>query len=178
MDENHEQINPPTVRVDIDNDSNSIPVLILTLISPFAQGLAYPLGCQQFTREQEEIIKNRVKSWVRRVLVELEICPFTKSDTRSGQGLSDLGVPVAKIAYHSSAASAAFGIPALMVDTWQSILDMLRAGPSGKDGVSSILLAAPGYDENFPLWAGPVFAMLEARMYNRCCMLPSTIRYS
>jgi len=29
-------------------------------------------------------------------------------------------------------------------------------------GVSSILLSAPGYDSDFALWAGPVFAMLES----------------
>ncbi|CAB9529015.1 expressed unknown protein (Partial), partial [Seminavis robusta] len=34
-------------------------------------------------------------------------------------------------------------------------------GPSGKDGISSILLAAPEYDNNFDLWSGPIFAMLE-----------------
>jgi hypothetical protein len=39
---------------------------------------------------------------------------------------------------------------------------MVTAGPSGKKGVSSILLSAPGFDHNFELWAGPVFAMLEA----------------
>jgi len=38
---------------------------------------------------------------------------------------------------------------------------MLDMGPSGKEGISSILLAAPEYDDNFDLWAGPVFAMLE-----------------
>lgn len=41
---------------------------------------------------------------------------------------------------------------------------MIDAGPSGKKGISSILLAAPEYDEDFPLWAGPVFAMLEANV--------------
>ena len=35
---------------------------------------------------------------------------------------------------------------------------MIAARPSG---VSSILLSAPGYDDNFTLWAGPIFAMLE-----------------
>jgi hypothetical protein len=34
--------------------------------------------------------------------------------------------------------------------------------PSRPDGVSSILLAAPAFDDAFALWAGPVFAMLEA----------------
>ena len=39
---------------------------------------------------------------------------------------------------------------------------MINAGPSGSDGVSSILLAAPGYDDELDLWAGPVFALLES----------------
>ena len=38
---------------------------------------------------------------------------------------------------------------------------MVAAGPSSRSGVSSILLSAPGYDDDFALWAGPVFAMLE-----------------
>ena len=49
-----------------------------------------------------------------------------------------------------------------ITDAWEAISDMVAAGPSGKRGVSSILLSAPGFDEDFALWAGPVFAMLEA----------------
>ena len=41
---------------------------------------------------------------------------------------------------------------------------MINAGPSGKNGISSILLAAPEFDDNFKLWAGPIFAMLEANV--------------
>lgn len=44
-------------------------------------------------------------------------------------------------------------------DTWEAISDMVAAGPSG---VSSILLSAPGFDDDFELWAGPIFAMLES----------------
>ena len=32
---------------------------------------------------------------------------------------------------------------------------------AGSSGVSSILLSAPGFDDDFDFWAGPVFAMLE-----------------
>lgn len=49
----------------------------------------------------EQVIDG-TQSWVKRVLVELGICPFTKSVTKSGQGLGDFGVPVGKIAYHHS----------------------------------------------------------------------------
>ena len=47
-------------------------------------------------------------------------------------------------------------------DAWQAISIMVAAGPAGKAGVSSILLSAPGFDNDFAIWAGPVFAMLEA----------------
>jgi len=51
-----------------------------------------------------------------------------------------------------------------MADTWEAISKMIIAGPSGKKGISSILLAAPEFDNNFKLWAGPIFAMLEANV--------------
>lgn len=47
-------------------------------------------------------------------------------------------------------------------DTWTEISFMFEKGPRGKEGISSILLAAPEFDDNFDLWSGPVFAMLEA----------------
>jgi len=108
-----------------------------------------------------ETTEARTKAWVDRVLVKMGICPFTKSTTKSGQGLNDVGVPVGRIAYHYSKASTG-QISSLMADTWEAISDMITAGPSGKKGISSILLAAPQYDTNFSLWAGPIFATLEA----------------
>ena len=105
------------------------------------------------------VVEKRMQSWVQRILVNLGICPFTKSITYSGQGLSDLNVPVARIAYHTS---NAVEIPSLLADAWEAIRDMVLAGPSGKQGISSILLAAPAFDDDFDLWSGPVFAMLEA----------------
>ena len=53
--------------------------------------------------------ERRTKAWVKRVLVELGICPFTKSVVKSGQGLRDLGVPVANIMYRHSSAMGSFG---------------------------------------------------------------------
>ncbi len=108
-----------------------------------------------------KVVEERIKHWVRRVLVDMSICPFTKSSNRSGQGLGDLGIPTGRIAYHHSMASTA-QIPLLMADVWETIVNMIEAGPGGKDGVSSILLAAPEFDSNFPLWAGPIFTMLES----------------
>lgn len=97
--------------------------------------------------------------WVKRILVDQGICPFTKSDRKSGQGLSDVGVPVGGILYSTSFATDPIQLQA---NTWNTIEQMLEAGPSGKGGISSILLAAPYFDDNFDLWAGPIFAMLEA----------------
>ncbi|CAB9529014.1 Protein of unknown function (DUF1415) [Seminavis robusta] len=105
-------------------------------------------------------LNRRTQAWVKRILVDQGICPFTKSVKVSGQGLGDLGIPVAKIHYCSSNASC-LQICRLMADTWEEIAFMLEMGPSGKDGISSILLAAPEYDNNFDLWSGPIFAMLE-----------------
>ena len=104
------------------------------------------------------LAEQRLKAWVKRLLVELKICPFTKSVNKSGQGLGDVGVPVGNIAYHFSDGR---NIYELMADTWTAIEDMLDQGPGGKNGVSSILLAAPSYDSDFSKWAGPVFSLLE-----------------
>eukprot|EP00571_Detonula_confervacea_P013456 CAMPEP_0172306250 /NCGR_PEP_ID=MMETSP1058-20130122/7356_1 /TAXON_ID=83371 /ORGANISM="Detonula confervacea, Strain CCMP 353" /LENGTH=607 /DNA_ID=CAMNT_0013018071 /DNA_START=416 /DNA_END=2239 /DNA_ORIENTATION=+ len=126
---------------------------------------------QQQQEEQQQLLptaedtERRTKAWVKRVLVQLGICPFTKSVVRSGQGLRDLGVPVANIMYRHSDAALSSGsvggggdVYLLMADAWDAISDMVAAGPTG---VSSILLSAPGFDDNFELWAGPIFAMLE-----------------
>ena len=106
-----------------------------------------------------EILTQRTQAWVKRILVQQGICPFTKSVRKSGHGLSDVGVPVGAISYHGSSATHPI---LLFADTWKAIFQMIQAGPSGKEGVSSILLAAPGFDDDFDLWAGPIFAMLEA----------------
>jgi hypothetical protein len=106
-----------------------------------------------------EVLKERTQAWVKRVLVEQGICPFTRSVQKSGQGLSDVGVPVGSIAYHGSSATDAIR---LFADTWKAIEQMIEAGPSGREGVSSILLTAPAFDDDFDFCAGPIFAMLEA----------------
>lgn len=59
---------------------------------------------------------------------------------------------------------ATFNKNRFSLDVWKAISEMIKAGPSGKNGVSSILLAAPEFDDDFPLWAGPLFAMLEANV--------------
>jgi hypothetical protein len=130
----------------------SVPALQLTRVGE-------PLRLTNGNPVDPSVITKRTQSWVKRILVDLGICPFTKAVTKSGQGLGDLGVPVGSIAYHASNSNQIYD---LMADTWEAIQDMLAAGPSGKNGVSSILLAAPAFDGDFDVWAGPVFAMLEA----------------
>jgi Protein of unknown function (DUF1415) len=95
---------------------------------------------------------------VSRVLVRMGICPFTKHPQKSGQGLAQLGIPVAAICYETSQASTN-DLCLVLADTWESIDNMLKAGPSA---TSSILLMAPEYDNEFDLWSGPLFCLLEA----------------
>jgi hypothetical protein len=120
-----------------------------------------PTPCKPVTTYDPNMLTRRTQAWVKRILVDQGICPFTKSVKVSGQGLGDLGIPVAKIRYCSSTASPS-QICRLMADTWEEIAFMLDMGPSGKNGISSILLAAPEYDYDFDLWSGPIFAMLES----------------
>lgn len=75
-----------------------------------------PLGGSTNHLSDEQIIQG-TQSWVKRVLVQLRICPFTKSVTKSGQGLGDVGVPVGRIAYHCSHAKIN-EIPSLMAGEW------------------------------------------------------------
>ena len=102
-----------------------------------------------------QVINRRTQAWVQRVLVKMGICPFTKAVRRSGQGLADVGVPVADIVYHASAATNAV---TLMADTWAVLQEFLDAGPAAQ---SSILLAAPAYDDRLDDWTGPLFCLLE-----------------
>jgi len=153
------------VRAELDSSrSDAIPIVRFT-VTPNIKNQQYHLERRRQRREvlpTSEDTERRTKAWVKRVLVKLGICPFTKSNIKSGQGLGDLGVPVANIMYrHSSALSEGSDVYLLMADAWEAISDMVAAGPSGKSGVSSILLSAPGMDDDFELWAGPVFAMLE-----------------
>jgi hypothetical protein len=85
----------------IDDDA-PIPTVVLTASTQLNDSTFYTESKSNLTRD---IIKARTQDWVGRVLVKLKICPFTKSTTKSGQGLGDLGVPVGKIAYHYSEAS-------------------------------------------------------------------------
>jgi hypothetical protein len=111
------------------------------------------------TSTNEDVVNRRTRKWVKRMLVEQGICPFTRSDRMSGQGLADLGVPIGSIAYHASFNAHPI---ALFADLWKAIDEMIAAGPSGRDGISSILLAAPEFDDDFDFWSGPIFGILEA----------------
>lgn len=157
------KMNPSILLVHLELDIiNSIPICIISQESP-SNSCTTTTTIQSTTTTttttsfDEKRIQKRMKSWVRRVLVELQICPFTKSDTKSGHGLAEFGVPVANIAYPFSNASKN-NLPLLFYHVWLSIFQMVRLGPTK---VSSILLAAPAFDDDFPLWSGPMFAMLE-----------------
>jgi len=95
------------IRSDLDSryDDDSIPVVVFSVT--FDDGVRQRLGRRQ---EQRSLLpkpadtERRTKAWVKRLLVQLGICPFTKSEIRSGQGLKDLGVPVANRMYRHSEA--------------------------------------------------------------------------
>ena len=75
----------------------------------------------------KDTIDRRQQAWVQRMLVELGICPFTKSILKSGQGLRDLGVPVGKIAYHTSNATPV-QIHTLMAGECTKVTRIVRIG--------------------------------------------------
>jgi len=150
-----------TVHAEVDADAPVPTVLLRATAKNHGEGEG--VSITQQSALTLDIVEKRMKSWVNRILVRMEICPFTKSNSKSGQGLDDVGVPVAKIAYHYSSASTN-QIYNLLADTWEAISQMIIAGPSGKNGISSILLSAPEFDRYFKLWAGPIFAILEANV--------------
>lgn len=153
---------PPLLRASlIDTDNLNVPTLRLERKTSLKGLESLPLDAfsEVVDGNAADIVNTRTRRWVQRLLVEKGICPFTKSDRMSGQGLAEMGVPVGSIAYHASFHAHAIG---LFADTWRAIHQMEEAGPSGKNGVSSILLAAPAFDDDFEYWAGPIFAMLEA----------------
>jgi len=94
-----------------------IPTIILT-VTKGVGGDALPK-----TEMSSEQVIDGTKSWVDRVLVKLGICPFTKSVTKSGQGLGDVGVPVGSIAYHHSSAGVN-EIPHLMAGMYSTQLTL------------------------------------------------------
>ena len=102
-----------------------------------------------------ETHQHRTQAWVQRLLVTHGICPYTRSDKRSGQGIP--GVPVAPIAYSATPASTLLALVAVSLETIQR--EMLEVGP---EQTSSILLAAPEFDHRLEEWTGPFFAILQA----------------
>lgn len=101
-------------------------------------------------------VTRRTQAWVQRLLVEQGICPFTRTAKKSGQGLKDVGVVAANIDYRTSHAVSP---TTLIADSLDSIQNMLTAGPTE---ISSVLLAAPAFDDQWEYWSGPYFAVLQA----------------
>jgi hypothetical protein len=149
------QYMPGRVHATMINDESSVAAVRVQRV-----GSAIPSGVP--TAVSEETINKRTRSWVKRILVEQNICPFTKSDRRSGHGLSDVGVPTGNIAYHASLGGGKNNLYRIQADLWKAIVDMIAAGPGGKTGTSSILLAVPAMDDDFDLFGGPLFTTFEA----------------
>ena len=146
-----------SILVSLLTEADNVPAVRIQLVGSRSSAID-SANEPSITVTSDQVVSG-TRSWVKRILVDQGICPFTKSDRKSGQGLSDVGVPVGGILYSTSFAIDPIQLQA---NTWNTIKQMLEAGPSGKGGISSILLAAPYFDDNFDLWAGPIFAMLEA----------------
>ena len=91
------------MRAQLDSRSTDVPVVQFTANGNTQQQQHPQLSDSLPSAEDTE---RQTKAWVTRLLVKLGVCPFTKSPEKSGQGLSDMGVPVANIMYcHSDALS-------------------------------------------------------------------------
>lgn len=91
------------VRAEIDSRSDVVPVVRFAVVA--TNNNLQLERRRQFLKEMlptTDDTERRTKAWVKRLLVQLGICPFTKSAVKSGQGLGDLGVPVANIMYRHS----------------------------------------------------------------------------
>lgn len=118
------------VRAQLDTTrSTSIPIIQFTATSQNGEETAQSQQQLEQIRNQlpnAQDTESQTKAWVKRVLVQLGICPFTKSDVKSGQGLGDLGVPVANILYgHSSALSGGGGLYLLMAGKYFSCMTVI-----------------------------------------------------
>ncbi|GAX12552.1 hypothetical protein FisN_13Lh004 [Fistulifera solaris] len=102
-----------------------------------------------------ETHQRRTQEWVQRLLVTHGICPYTRTNTKSGQGIP--GVPVALIAYSATPATSLLELVSVSLTKIQH--DMLDVGP---EKTSSILLAAPEFDNRFEEWSALFFSILQA----------------
>ena len=105
-----------------------------------------------------EAAETRTRAWVERTLSPrgLKLCPYTHGADRAATGLEDLGVAPAPIHY---AVCAADDMGSLMAEFWAACTTMIAAG---EEGCSSVLLAAPRWDERWSDWCEVVFPALEA----------------
>ena len=105
-----------------------------------------------------EAAEARTRAWVERTLSPsgLKLCPYTQGADRSATGLEDLGVVAAPIHY---AVCTADDIGSLMTEFWTACMTMIA---SGEESCSSVLLAAPHWDERWSDWCSVVFPALEA----------------
>lgn len=84
----------------LDSRSNNVPVIQFTVSGNNNQQQQQQSNTMLLPSASDT--ERQTKAWVKRLLVELGVCPFTKSPEKSGQGLSDLNVPVANIMYRHS----------------------------------------------------------------------------
>lgn len=101
-------------------------------------------------------VRARMKMWVDRTLVKLKMCPFTMSAELSGARIEEFGFRPSPIMYCESSAA---DVCALMASFWEAADVMIQGGDSQ---VSSIILAAPHWDDRWGDWCEVVFPLLES----------------
>lgn len=99
-----QQVDSDSVQIRAQLDSRSTDVPVIQFIANGNYQQQQPQLSDSLPSAEDA--ERHTKAWVTRLLVKLGVCPFTKSPEKSGQGLSDMGVPVANIMYcHSDALS-------------------------------------------------------------------------
>lgn len=88
------------IDVTLHNDEKGIVLVELVSHGTVIMSVANPNNTYN-----PDLLTEGTQSWVKRILVDQGICPFTKSVKLSGQGLGELGIPVAKIYFCSSDAN-------------------------------------------------------------------------
>lgn len=115
-------------------------------------------GATELSAAECSAAEVRTRKWVDRTLTSagLAFCPYTSSADLSATGLEDLGVPPAPVLYETCASGETSH---LMAEFWVACANMVA---EGEEGVSSILLSAPGWDDEWDAWHRVVFPMIEA----------------
>jgi len=102
-------------------------------------------------------VDRSTRQWMRRTLApgDLNLCPFTASDSLAAVKLTSIGISPAPVAHHISSATNELQ---LMSDFWLAAYEMLHQGEAV---TSSIVLSASAWDDKWEDWYSVIFPLLE-----------------